>query len=657
MLLADGRLAVEGGVYRPTGPLDDLAVPETLSALIASRLDGLEPADRALLLDAAVLGQSFTLAGLAVVSGVAESDVEARLTSLLRREFVSLQADPRSPERGQYAFVQALIREVAYNMLARPDRKVRHLAAARYFEALGSDELAGALAGHYLAAYLNAAAGPERDALGGQARIALRAAADRATALGAHEQALRFYEQALTVATDPADAADLHQRACESAGSISHTDDATRHFRAAMEILARLQDESGQARITASYARALLRVYLSEEALALTSEASERFADRAEDPAVVGLNAQLARAHFLAEGNAKAIEVADRVLAVAERLDLVDVVADTLVTRGGALANEGRRYEGIGAIEAGQRLAVAHSLHRTVLRALNNLASFLMDSDPRAALEAAREGLLLAQRLGERMFQIMDNGFTGAIRTGEWDWAAAQLEPMLRDDIDASIRAVAITDTVVLRASRGEPTDRLIADLDALPTRDGDPVKPTTMSWSRAWVAFASGRFDEARTQILASAATFPANAPECGLLAARCDLMSGDADRAVLDMVAVDASPRRGRAIDADRATIRAGIAALLGRTDEALGGYREALAAWRDLGLVWDEALCAIDMATLLEPAIPEVKAAAEAARRTLVRLGARPFVERLDAAMSRPGSVQPAEPLEEATGTRTA
>ena len=49
---------------------------------------------------------------------------------------------PRSPERGQYGFVQALIREVAYGTMARRDRRARHLAAARYFESLGDDELA-----------------------------------------------------------------------------------------------------------------------------------------------------------------------------------------------------------------------------------------------------------------------------------------------------------------------------------------------------------------------------------------------------------------------------------------------------------------------------------------------------------------------------------
>ena len=91
----------------------------------------------------------------------------------MRRELIRRETDQRSPELGQYAFVQALIREVAYNTLSRKDRKTRHVAAARYFEGLGTDEVAGALASHYLAAYRLAGEGPEADALATQARLAL----------------------------------------------------------------------------------------------------------------------------------------------------------------------------------------------------------------------------------------------------------------------------------------------------------------------------------------------------------------------------------------------------------------------------------------------------------------------------------------------------
>ena len=82
----------------------------------------------------------------------------------------------------------------------------------------------------------------------------------------------------------------------------------------------------------------------------------------------------------------------------------------------------------------------------------------------------------------------------------------------------------------------------------------------------------------------------------------------------------------------------MRAGVAALDGRSDEALALYREALRDWRDLGLAWDEALCGLDMALLLDPADPEVRAAADASRGILVRLGAAPFVARLDRALAR-------------------
>jgi hypothetical protein len=64
---------------------------------------------------------------------------------------------------------------------------------------------------------------------------------------------------------------------------------------------------------------------------------------------------------------------------------------------------------------------------------------------------------------------------------------------------------------------------------------------------------------------------------------------------------------------------------------------GYRHVLGVWRDLGLVWDEALCAIDMARVLDPTDPEVRAAADAAREILVRLEAARFIDRLDAALA--------------------
>ena len=258
MLVAEGRLREQDGAYVPVGDLSALAVPETLQALIAARLDALEPADRVLLQDAAVLGQTFSVGALAAVTGSEAESLEPRLRGLVRRELLVLEADVRSSERGQYAFVQALVREVAYNTLSRPDRKVRHLAAARYFETLGTDELAGALATHYAAAYRNAAEGAESEALAAQARIALRAAAERAAALGSHEQAVAFLEQALEVTTDAIEAGQILERAASSALEAARYSVAEGFLRQALERYGAVDDSDAALRATAQLGRVLI---------------------------------------------------------------------------------------------------------------------------------------------------------------------------------------------------------------------------------------------------------------------------------------------------------------------------------------------------------------------------------------------------------------
>jgi len=638
MLLADGRLMSDSGAYRPVGDLSSLAVPATLTALIASRLDALEPDDHALVSDAAVLGQSFTVDGLAAVSGRDRAALSRGLANLVRREILELKADPRSPERGQYAFVQALIREVAYSTLARPERKVRHLAAARFFESLGSDELAGALAGHYLAAHANAPEGPERDALGNQARIALRAGADRAAGLGAHAQAIALSEQALTVTWDPADEAALHERAANSAWVTQQVALAELHFKAALALRAKLGDRVAEARTTAEFGRALLSFFHFEPALNLLTDASERFRDIEDEATLAALDGQLARAWFLNSDLAQAVAVADRVLPMAERQDLIEIVADTLITRGSALASLGRRYEGVGAIETGQRLAATHSITSTEQRALNNLASYLSDDDPRAALEAARTGLALSRRLGVRSFHLLENAREPAIRLGEWDWVVRELGVILADEADDLDRVSALGGTIVVRAFRGEPVADLVAELEAIPMVDDDTVKPVTLAEAGAWMAFTDGRYDLARVRALEQGELFAQARLETRLLATRCALLAGDVATAREDLAAAERVARRGRSIDTDLTTRRAGVAAGNGQAREALGLYREALRDWRDLGDVWDEALCAIDMAVLLDPEELEVAAAAESARRILKGLGATPFLERLEAAMTR-------------------
>jgi len=640
MLLADGRLVASDGTYRPAGDLATIAVPETLTELVAARLDALEPAHRALLLDAAALGQSFTTAALSAVSGIDAPALEQRLRGLVRRELLAVEGNPRSPERGQYAFVQALVREVAYNTLARRDRKVRHLAAARYFETLGTEEMAGALAGHYLAAYRNAPEGPEADALAAQARVALRGAAERAAALGSHDQAVAFLEQALSVTTDLPEQALLLERAGHSASLAADHEAAERFLVRATDIQRGLGDRPAAARTIAEVGAALIDGVRHDRALAILEPAAVEFSDLAGDPGTVALDSQLARALFLGQQHQRGVEVADRALAAAERGDLVALVADTLVTRGSALCWLRRPYEGVGAIRTGIDLAQANGLAEITLRGLVNLSFCLMDSDVRGVFDAARTAHALAARLGDRAGYAgtMENATEAAVETGDWDWAQGENKAAMETAPGDVERALLTMSRLKIGSLRGEDPAEEAGWLERFIGSSDEKFWRESILDVRFWVAFGAGRLSDAYDAATEYGHVRPAEASWFSPYAALCALWERDGERAAAALAALDATEAHGRVVDMNRRTIRAGQAALEGRTGDALSAFREALAGWRDLGSPWRVALTAITMATLLEPTTPEVLAAAEAAREILVRLEAAPFIARLDAALAR-------------------
>src|SRR6185312_6809973 len=218
MLLDRGLLVQEGSVYSPVGEIGSLEVPETLHALIAARLDGLSADERRLLQDGAVLGKTFAPSGLAAVGGRPEEELAPLLAGLVRKEVLGVQADPRSPEHGQYGFLQDLVRHVAYETISHRDRRARHLAAARLLaEGLGDEEVAEVVASHLLEASRLAPEADDAGEIRAQACDALVRAGDRAGLLGAAAEAQRYYEQAAELAQTPLAAAALADRAGQMA--------------------------------------------------------------------------------------------------------------------------------------------------------------------------------------------------------------------------------------------------------------------------------------------------------------------------------------------------------------------------------------------------------------------------------------------------------
>jgi class 3 adenylate cyclase/tetratricopeptide (TPR) repeat protein len=643
MLVAQGSLEAAEGVYRPVGDLADLAVPETLQSLIAARLDALDPADRALLQAAAVLGHSFTVDGVAAVAALEPGDVERRLIALARRELVDRDVDPRSAERGQFAFVQSLVREVAYSTLARRDRKARHLAAARHFETLVDQELAGALATHYLAAYRNAAEGPEADALAAQARIALRVAGDRAVTLGAQEQARGFYRDALEVTTDPAERAGLLERAGQAASAAGFHEEAERLLGEAIDLLRAAGDRSGAARVTGSLGDAMFGRYRLDAALALVEPAGAEFADLGDDPGLAALLGQLARFQMLRQVDfAAAIANADRALAIAERVDRVDLVADTLITRGVALVSVGRAYEGIGCLETGLRLAQQHGLLATEIRARINTGGPLIDRDPRAAFEVSRVGLEQVRRFGHRQGESMliGNSSAAAIATGEWEWARSEIRAGLEEARSEEERIVLLGFLIELRVEGGEDADAELDETDAwfVGRVADEPYLESAVANNRRARALQRGELAAAASANLEAGRLDPYNAVwsfgdailmallarEGALLEESLDALRGTGSHAAMARLAI----RSGEA----------GIAALDGNFDAARAALLSTYEELREIGAARMQALTGLVMATLLDRDDPRVRAAIDESRQLFERMGAGVWLARLDAALAR-------------------
>jgi hypothetical protein len=247
---------------------------------------------------------------------------------------------------------------------------------------------------------------------------------------------------------------------------------------------------------------------------------------------------------------------------------------------------------------------------------------------------------------------MVGNGVVCAIRVGEWDWAAALLEEWIPgDDEVAGQFSELFVDRAILTALRGADPSPDIERATAMRAGITDPQYESYDAWARSWAAFSAGRFAEARTEGLRAARTTSFFHPLAVPLAARAALWGRDAAGAREAMDMLGRTMYRGRALALDKAAIEAGIAALGGRTAEALGLYRETLRGWRDAKLAWDEALTVVDMVTFLGPDEAEVRTAAEWARATLTRLGAKPYLERLEAALAgkagRPTSGAPAVP----------
>jgi hypothetical protein len=349
----------------------------------------------------------------------------------------------------------------------------------------------------------------------------------------------------------------------------------------------------------------------------------------------------LARAYFLNYEYRRSVTVSEVVLEAAERADLPEILADTLVTKGSALAGLGRPQEGEGVIKIGEQIAQTHGFAMTQLRAIRNRSTTL-DAGATIVRELANETLALARRLGDRntaLDSLQTLGWCAALFDGDAESALSVWADALEDDLEPADRIPILGPSLILRAWRGESVADGLAELQGLASTLSEPGFRSTHG-TRGWVAFGTGNIREAENEWMAQLEATTAAWDEALFVpwAARAALWEGEEARVRAYLTRLDGLGAHSPAADLRRLTVSAGLAAIEGATADALELYETALRGWRDLGHAWEEAFTGIDMATVLDPSLPEVRAAADSSRQFFRRFGASGFIDRLEALLGR-------------------
>jgi class 3 adenylate cyclase len=660
------------GEYRLVGDIGQLAVPDSLHALLAARLDALDPGVRRLVADAAVLGASFPAEALVAVSGRGEAEVRTALAELVRREVLAVSADPLSPERGSYQFAQQMLRQVAYDTLSRRDRKARHLAVAAHLRtafAGDGEEVSDVIARHYLDALNAAPEDPDADRIRADAIAARIRAAERAERTGALAQAAASYASAaeLTAAHD-ADgqqvAGRLWERATQAAADAGDYATAIGHADQARALYLQCGQARAAARVQAIAGNALRLWGHNAEArdrLTLAMEVLRADPDR---DTVRALD-QLASVAVFA-GSADADQLSAEALDLGQDLDVDAVLlAGLFLTRGIYLGMAGRRPQAIAYFRESVRLATQAGDTLSLGRTFLNLAHELLPVDPAAAVEAARTAVGHLRRTGARDYLAVGlaNLYLGLLTLGEWDTAdaefahAADADGLAGNEIlvghqawlvalrgDADGAQTMLTGLPDLRASE-EPQSQALVGIVAVFIAAGRREPETTLRGARAILAYA----DAVGTNHEAIQWAWPVAAR------AAWELGAGPASTELLAMLDALQPGQLTRILRAERDLARARLAAAGERAAELAA----AITGLRELSTPYHLAHGLLDQAgELIRRGEPDAAAAAaDEATAIAVQLRCQPLLDRaadIVSAAAEPKAAAGARPRTRATDT---
>jgi adenylate cyclase len=390
------RYLRERELHEGTG-VRDARVPATVHDLLTARIDRLPEALKRTLQLASVLGRDFPLALLERLAP-AGTDVKGDVAELIRLEL--LREKDVFPDL-RLSFGHLLVRQVAYDGLLLKARAELHARAGAALEALypgRADDIVQDLAEHY-------AKSPDRP----KAIHFLERAGDRAAALFAYDAASAYFQRAADLLSPGEADALARARLLGKRGDVAYARGAHAEARADWGAALEIVDAACERRLAADLHRrigvACWDAGDSDDALAHLERGLVALEGDTSNIEAARLFQELGRINFRRGDHAMATDWAKRALALGTELAAPDVVSHAYNTWGVALARAGDIEEGARFVARSLEAALAHQLGAVACRAYTNLAVMYATIDHARSLEYCRDGLALAQRIGDQLQQ------------------------------------------------------------------------------------------------------------------------------------------------------------------------------------------------------------------------------------------------------------
>jgi class 3 adenylate cyclase/tetratricopeptide (TPR) repeat protein len=645
--LADrGVLTDRGGRLALAGELGELDVPASLSSLLSARLDSLDPAERSLVKAMSVFGGSFPRSAASALGDVPDAELDGVLASLVRKGVLVIRSDRLSPDRGQYAFAQDLLRTVAYELLSRQERKPRHLAAAEHlrsaFPADGED-VAEVIAGHLLDALRAATGDPDEDQLRDRAVEALRRAARRAATVGAPDSAERAYVNAAELAGDERERAELTLAAGRMAAQSGRSAQALELLETAHAAFQAIGEEREALRVIPDLSRMLTgRLALATERL---TQALASLGDDTQSEDAAQLYVSLGRSLSYSGDYRGAIDALENACEIAQALKLPLLLGEALVQKATAYLYAGRAEEARLLYMAAHQFA--ESSTHTEWSILGNLSNLCLMWDRPETVETCQQAVVLARRRGDRLSEsIAGCNLIYALQLrGRWEEAERNSDELMSEGEDRPGAEFVHHRRVQLYALRGDiPATVAHAEaLSAWAESDDEEQRgnlhtvaiTTLLLQGQAEEALARGRASLPRAmETLSPASETVRDSWPTTLQAA---LMCGQVDAAqeLVDLLAAQPPGHVPPYLEAQLARGRALTSALAGRHDDVETNLSAAIVQFDQLGYPYWKAIAQADLAEWLfgQERSDESAPLLEEATERLRPLGARPALERIE------------------------